>query len=66
MIEYAEADVRACGEIYLQQLDDYARDENKSLQSILDLSHEELLTLVHMERNGINVDLNSRAGGSRI
>ena len=38
------------------QLDDYARDENKSLQSILDLSHEELLMLVHMERNGINVD----------
>ena len=61
VIEYAEADVRACGEIYLQQLDDYARDENASLQSILDLSHEELLTLVHMERNGINVDLDALA-----
>lgn len=57
--EYAVADVKACGEIYLQQLDDFARAENESLKPILDLSHEMLRTLIHIERNGIKVDLDA-------
>ena len=56
VIEYAEADVKSCGEIYLDQLNDFSLDENASLKPILDLSNEMLLSLVSMERNGINVD----------
>ena len=38
VIDYAEADVRACAEIYLAQQDDYARANNQSLVPIRDLS----------------------------
>lgn len=56
VIDYAEADVRACAEIYLAQQDDYARADNQSLVPIRDLSNEMLLCLVELESNGINVD----------
>ena len=56
VLEYAEADVRSCGEIYLQQVDEFKRPENQSLQKILDLSHDMLLTLLDFERNGIKID----------
>ncbi len=56
VIEYAEADVRSCGEIFLDQQNDYAKAENKSLIPMRNLSNEMLLCLVEMEANGINVD----------
>ena len=59
VIEYAEADVRSCGEIFLDQINDYAKEENASLVPIRDLSNEMLLTLVQMERNGIYIDQNA-------
>lgn len=61
VIEYAEADVRSCGEIFLDQTNDYAKEENASLVPIRDLSNEMLLTLVQMERNGIYIDQNALA-----
>lgn len=57
VIAYGIADVIACGEIYLQQQDDFAKDANKSLQTIITLMNEMLEFLVEIERNGIKVDL---------
>ena len=61
VIEYAVADVRSCGEIFLDQTNDYAKEENASLVPIRDLSNEMLLTLVQMERNGIYINQNALA-----
>ena len=52
VIEYADADVLACGEIYLQQLEEFG-----GLQAVLDLSNEMLLFLCDMEANGIKIDI---------
>ena len=57
VIEYAEADVIACSEIYQAQLDDYAKEQNKSMMNVVTLMNEMLLFLVEIERNGIAVDL---------
>lgn len=57
VIEYAEADVIACSEIYQAQLDDYAKEQNKSMMNVVTLMNEMLLFLVEIERNGIKVDL---------
>ena len=61
VIEYAEADVRVCAEVYLDQKNDYYKPENQSLIPIRQMSNEMLLTLIQMERNGICVDLNALA-----
>ena len=52
VIEYADADVLACGQIYLQQLKEFG-----SLRPVLDLTNEMLLFLCDMESNGIKIDL---------
>ena len=52
VIEYADADVLACGQIYLQQLEEFG-----SLKPVLDLTNEMLLFLCDMEANGIKIDL---------
>lgn len=57
VIEYAEADVKACGEIYLKQQDDFAQEHNSSLTSIVTLMNEMLLFLIEIETNGIYVDM---------
>ena len=57
VLEYAEADVRSCAEIYLRQQDDFAAESNQSLTSIVELMNEMLMFLVEIERNGIAVDL---------
>ena len=57
VIEYAEADVISCGEIYLDQQDDYAAKSNRSLAETVKLMNEMLLFLVEIERNGIKIDL---------
>ena len=57
VIEYAEADVRVCAEIYSDQKNDYYKIENQSLIPIRHMSNEMLRTLIEIERNGICVDL---------
>jgi DNA polymerase I-like protein with 3'-5' exonuclease and polymerase domains len=57
VIEYAEADVISCGEIYLDQQDEYAAKSNRSLAETVKLMNEMLLFLVEIERNGIKIDL---------
>jgi len=57
VLEYAEADVISCGEIYLDQQDEYAAKSNRSLAETVKLMNEMLLFLVEIERNGIKIDL---------
>ena len=57
VIEYADADVISCAEIYVDQCKDYDMPENEGLKPTLDLMNEFLLFLVHMEENGIHIDL---------
>jgi len=59
VLEYAEADVVSCGEIYLAQLEDFHKDENKSLNSIVDLMNEMLVFLLEIETNGIHIDMDA-------
>ena len=61
VLEYAEADVKSCGEVYLWQLNEFAKPENKSLRNIVQLTQEMLICLLDMERNGIKVDLTALA-----
>lgn len=56
VIEYAEADVKACGEIYLQQQVDFATDGNRSLQNIIALMNEMLIFILEIETNGLHID----------
>ena len=60
VIEYAEADVKAARDLF-EADDDFADPENQSLEDILELSNEMMLTLLEMERNGINVDMEALA-----
>lgn len=56
VVEYANADVVSCGEIYLSQMNDFAKEENKSLLWVKDSMNEMLLVLLEMERNGVCID----------
>jgi len=55
--EYAEADVKACGELYLAQLPILEREHNQSLKKVIPFMHEMLLFLCEIEMNGVKVDL---------
>ena len=57
VIEYAEADVRTCGEIYLSQQVDFQKEHNKSLTTVVEFMNEMLLFLVEIEMNGTKIDL---------
>lgn len=57
VLEYAEADVVSCSEIYHAQKDDLLKDENKSLTTVFDLMFEMLMFLVEIESNGCKIDL---------
>ena len=57
VIEYAEADVRTCGEIYLAQQLDFQKEHNQSLTTVIDFMNEMLLFLVEIEMNGTKIDL---------
>jgi DNA polymerase I-like protein with 3'-5' exonuclease and polymerase domains len=57
VLEYAEADVISCGEIYLAQQDDFSADNNKSLTNIVELMNEMLIFLLEIESNGICIDM---------
>jgi DNA polymerase I-like protein with 3'-5' exonuclease and polymerase domains len=55
--EYAEADVKACGELYIAQLDILEREHNQSLKKVIPFMNEMLLFLCEIEMNGVKVDL---------
>ena len=57
VIEYAEADVKSCGDIYLSQLEDFGKPENTSLDNIVILMNEMTDVLLDMQCNGINIDM---------
>ena len=59
VIEYAEADVKTCGEIYLAQQADFAKDENASLITVVESMSQMLLFLVEIEMNGVKIDLDA-------
>lgn len=61
VLEYAEADVQSCGEVYLSQKEDYSQPENEGLQPVVDLMNEMLLFLVEIERNGVCISLDTLA-----
>ena len=64
VVEYAEADVKVCGEIYLSQLQDLAKAENISLNSVIDLMSDMLMFLCEIEMNGVKIDMEASFGRS--
>ena len=59
VLEYAEADVRACGELYLAQQEILQREHNQSLQKVIPFMHEMLLFLCEIEMNGVKIDMDA-------
>ena len=57
VIPYAEADVKACAEVYLSQLSSFEEEDNLSLKPIVVLMNEMLEFLVECETNGVQIDL---------
>jgi DNA polymerase I-like protein with 3'-5' exonuclease and polymerase domains len=56
VVEYAEADVQSCAEIYIQQKQDLEKPENARLKPTVTLMNEMLLFLMEIEANGIKID----------
>lgn len=61
VLEYADADVLSCAEVYLSQKEDYAQTDNEGLQPVVDLMNEMLMFLVEIERNGVCISLDTLA-----
>ena len=59
VIEYADADVLSCAEIYQAQQNDLTKESNIGLLPVFDLMNEMLLFLCEIERNGIRIDLDA-------
>lgn len=59
VLEYAEADVISCAEIYLQQEEEFNSPEYREMRPALDLMHDMLQFLVHIEDNGCAIDLDA-------
>jgi DNA polymerase I-like protein with 3'-5' exonuclease and polymerase domains len=59
VLEYAEADVVSCAEVYEGQLNDLSVEENVGLWPTFDLMNEMLLFLVDAESNGCAIDLDA-------
>lgn len=57
VLEYAEADVISCAEIYLQQEEEFNSPEYREMRPALDLMHDMLGFLVHIEDNGCAIDM---------
>ena len=55
--EYAEADVKACGELFLAQQEILSREHNQSLKKVIPFMNEMLLFLCEIEMNGVKIDL---------
>ena len=59
IIEYAEADVKACGELFLAQQDILEREHNLSLKKVIPFMNEMLLFLCEIELNGVKIDMDA-------
>lgn len=59
VIEYAEADVLSCAEIYLDQQKDLLKGSNKGLLPVFTLMNEMMMFLCEIERNGIKIDMDA-------
>jgi len=59
VIEYAEADVKACGELFIEQREILEREHNQSLKKVIPFMHEMLLFLCEIEMNGVRIDLDA-------
>ena len=59
VIEYAEADVQSCAEIYLDQQEDLLKGSNKGLKPVFELMNEMMMFLCEIERNGIRIDMDA-------
>lgn len=57
VLEYAEADVISCAEIYLQQEAELSSSEYSEMKPIMELAQDKLDFLIHMEGNGCQIDL---------
>lgn len=57
VLEYADGDVLSTAMIFIQQLTEYAEEQNATLNNIVVLMNEMLWFLVEIERNGIQIDL---------
>jgi DNA polymerase I-like protein with 3'-5' exonuclease and polymerase domains len=57
VLEYAEADVVSCAEIYLAQIEDLKLEENIGLLPTFKLMNEMTWFLCEIERNGIAIDM---------
>jgi DNA polymerase I-like protein with 3'-5' exonuclease and polymerase domains len=57
VLEYADADVLSCAEVYLSQIAEFDQDENKGLLPVSTLMNEMLMFLVEIERNGVKIDM---------
>lgn len=56
VLEYAEADVQSCAEIYVEQQKDFSDEKNAGMLPVVTLMNEMLLFLCEIERNGIRID----------
>lgn len=57
LLEYTDADVLSCAELYLVQQKLFQEKENLTLNNIVELMNENLQFLVEIERNGVSIDL---------
>lgn len=58
VLEYAEADVLSCAEIFVEQWTEFQDvTKTRKLRQIIDLMNDMLLFLAEIERNGIAIDL---------
>ena len=57
VLEYAEADVISCAEIYLQQEEELNSPEYEDMKPCFELGQLNLEFLTHMENNGCKIDL---------
>lgn len=58
VLEYAEADVQSCAEIYVKQQEDLDF-RNPGLRPVFDLMNEMTTFLIEIERNGIRIDMDA-------
>ena len=55
--EYAKADVYSCRDIYVGQVEDLTKEENKGLKPTFDLMMDMMQFIVEITRNGMKIDL---------
>ena len=59
VLEYAEADVISCAEIYLQQEEELNSPEYEDMKPIFQLAQDKMAYLVEIEDNGCAIDLDA-------